>query len=446
MPYTTGTLTYLAGGLIEGAWKLWEYTTADTLAQVTAPGYIVDATFKGMNVGDFVIVVNQAIPQGYILQVQNLTPGTLSVPGAASLVAPAGVGGPLLAFPRNIIDGGDFTTNPWQRGTSFTGIANTVTYTADRFFAVGGASSAISVSQVTGVAAVPGFSQALQIGRAAGNASTAVISLGQVVETLDSIRLQGQTVTLSFWAQAGANWSPANGVLNVLLASGTGVNQSAANLAAAAWTGFTQLTLAPQQNLSPNSSPGAAVLTPGANIGQQITASWQRYSFTATVPAGCTQLGLMFNATPTGTAGAADFVQDPQGIEIIDGVTETACAAAPPGLRFAAGNNGYRELRACSDRPCVHSQCDEARHAGGIPVRSVSVLVPPAVKARPGLPAEQIAPVLVWRPVTHHRVEFVELARVLARQAIRRSTGTACASCRPPKLASSTGSWQVRTR
>ena len=40
MPYTTGTLTYLAGGPIEGAWKLWEYTTADTLAQVTAPGYI----------------------------------------------------------------------------------------------------------------------------------------------------------------------------------------------------------------------------------------------------------------------------------------------------------------------------------------------------------------------------------------------------------------------
>jgi hypothetical protein len=322
MPYTTGTLTYIAGGLIEGAWKLWEYTTADTLAQVTAPGYIVDATFKGMNVGDFVIVVNQAIPQGYILQVQNLTPGTLSVPGAASLVAPAGVGGPLLAFPRNIIDGGDFTTNPWQRGTSFTGIANTVTYTADRFFAVGGASSAISVSQVTGVAAVPGFSQALQIGRAAGNASTAVISLGQVVETLDSIRLQGQTVTLSFWAQAGANWSPANGVLNVLLASGTGVNQSAANLAAAAWTGFTQLTLAPQQNLSPNSSPGAAVLTPGANIGQQITASWQRYSFTATVPAGCTQLGLMFNATPTGTAGAADFVQI-MGIQLEPGAQAT---------------------------------------------------------------------------------------------------------------------------
>ena len=309
MAYTTGTLTYIAGGPIEGAWKLWEYTTTDTLAQVTAAGYITDATFKGMSPGDFVIVVNQTNPQGYILQVQNLTAGTMSVSGTATLAAPAGVGGSQLAFPRNLIDGGDFTTNPWQRGTSFTAIAGTVTYTADRFFAVGSPGSAISVSQVTGVTAVPGFTQALQFGRAAANSSTAAINLGQVVETLDSIRAQGQTVTLSFWAQAGANWSPINGTLNVLLASGTGTNQSAAGLVAGTWTGYTSLALAPQQNISPNSSPGTAVLTPGANIAQQITTGWQRYAFTAQVPPGCTQLGVLLNAAPVGTAGAADSVQ-----------------------------------------------------------------------------------------------------------------------------------------
>jgi hypothetical protein len=308
MAYTTGTLTYIAGGPIEGAWKLWEYTTTDTLAQVTAAGYITDATFKGMSLGDFVIVVNQTNPQGYILQVQNLTAATLSMSGAATLAAPAGVGGSQLALPRNIIDGGDFTANPWQRGTSFTGIAGTVTYTADRFFAVGGASSSISVSQQA-VTAVPGFAQALQFGRAAANANTAVISLGQVIETLDSIRAQGQTVTLSLWAQAQPNWSPANGTLNVQLVSGTGTNQSAASLVAGTWTGFSSLTLTPQQNLSPNSSPNTAVVTPGANIGQQITTGWQRYAFTAQVPAGSTQLGVLFNATPVGTAGAADFVQ-----------------------------------------------------------------------------------------------------------------------------------------
>src|SRR5215831_6340933 len=275
MAYTTGTLTYIAGGPIEGAWKLWEYTTTDTLAQVTAAGYITDATFKGMSLGDFVIVVNQTNPQGYILQVQNLTTGTMSASGTATLAAPAGVGGSQLAFPRNLIDGGDFTTNPWQRGTSFSGIVSTLTYTADRFFAVGGAASSISVSQVTGVTAVPGFTQALQFGRAAANANTAVITLGQIVETLNAIRAQGQTVTLSFWAQAGANWSPANGALNVLLASGSGTNQTAASLVAGTWTGLSSLALTPQQNISPNSSPAAVVLTAGANIAQQITTSWQ---------------------------------------------------------------------------------------------------------------------------------------------------------------------------
>src|ERR1700684_364214 len=53
-------------------------------------------------------------------------------------------GVPGVAHFRHLIDGGDFTVNPWQRGNSFTAIASTLTYTADRFFAVGGASSAIA--------------------------------------------------------------------------------------------------------------------------------------------------------------------------------------------------------------------------------------------------------------------------------------------------------------
>jgi hypothetical protein len=228
MAYTTGTLSYLAGGPVEGSWKLWDYTSTDSIAVITGSGYITDATAKGMGIGDFVIVANQANPQGYILQVQSMTAASGNTPGTATLAQPAGVGGSQLAFPRNIIDGGDFTTNPWQRGTSFTSISNTLTYTADRWFAVGGVSSSIGVSQVTGVTGVLGFTQALQFGRANANSNTAAINLGQVVETLDSVRCQGQQVTLSFWAAAGANWSPASGNLNVLLASGTGTNQSAA--------------------------------------------------------------------------------------------------------------------------------------------------------------------------------------------------------------------------
>ncbi len=297
MAYTTGTLSYLYGGPVEGAWKLWEYTTTDLVSAVLGTGYVTDATAKGMSVGDFILMINQANPQGYILQVQSMTSASGNIPGAATLAVPAGVGGPNLANFRNLIDGGDFTTNPWQRGTSFTGIASTLTYTADRWFAIGGASSSISVSQVMGVTAVPGFSQSLQFGRAGGNSNTAAINIGQVLESADSVRCQGQTVTLSFWAFAGANWSPASGNLNVLLASGNGTNQSAANLVAGTWTGYSSLTL--------TSPEGSAA----ANIAQPITSTWTRYSFTATVPTGCTQLGLVFDATPVGTAGSADCVQ-----------------------------------------------------------------------------------------------------------------------------------------
>ena len=66
MAYTTGTLSYLAGGPVEGSWKLWDYTSTDSIAVITGSGYITDATAKGMGIGDFVIVANQANPQGYI--------------------------------------------------------------------------------------------------------------------------------------------------------------------------------------------------------------------------------------------------------------------------------------------------------------------------------------------------------------------------------------------
>ena len=188
-----------------------------------------------------------------------------------------------LANFKNVLDGGDFTVNPWQRGTSFTGIANTLTYGADRWFAVGGASSSIAMSKQANTD-VAGLAQALQWGRTNGNANTAVINLGQVMETADAIRLQGQPITLSFWVKGGAN-APAS--INVQVIAGTGTDQSAANLVAGAWTG--------------QASVVNATLAP--------TTISTRYAFTGTVPANATQLGVLISYTPTGTAGATEWLQ-----------------------------------------------------------------------------------------------------------------------------------------
>ena len=209
------------------------------------------------------------------------------------------------ATPRNFIDGGDFTVNPWQRnipglasgGVISSAISNTPTYFADRFFAVGGASSAILMANVADTT-VPGFTNSLLLTRQAANANLAAINFGQVIETADSARAQGQYMTLSFWARAAANYS--GGSLSVQLIYGTGSNQSAANMVGAAWTGQGNAAL----------TPNAANGTAGATALQPITSAMTRYSFTtsAPIPAGATQLGVLVSFTPTGTAGTTDGV------------------------------------------------------------------------------------------------------------------------------------------
>lgn len=228
------------------------------------------------------------------------------------------IGGAEPVAPRNMLDDSDFTTAPWQRGTSSVGgnIANTLTYTADRWFAVGGASSSINVSKVANTTVV-GFSQSLQFQRTAANSNTAVINLGQVLDSNRSIRLQGQTVTLSFWAVAGANWSPTGGNLGVAIGTGTGTDQSAASFVAQTWTGFSARPISvPTVGTVPvgggpagNASGIAtlAVLTPATVV--PVTSTIQRFQVTTTIPATATQIGVLFSATPVGTAGASDFVQ-----------------------------------------------------------------------------------------------------------------------------------------
>ncbi len=192
---------------------------------------------------------------------------------------------------RNLIDGGDFSINPFQRnipgiasgGVIATPIAATPTYFADRFFAAGGASSAI-LTAAAADASVPGFNQCLKISRQSGNSSTANINIGQVIETFDSLRCQAQTVTLSFWARAGATYS--GGALGVQLVAGAGVNQNTANLIAGNWT-----------------TPSFVV-----NAQQTLTSAMTRYQFTGAVPSNATQLGVLLSFTPSGTAGVDDSI------------------------------------------------------------------------------------------------------------------------------------------
>ena len=189
---------------------------------------------------------------------------------------------------RNLIDGGDFSINPFQRNipglvSATQPISTTPTYFADRFFAVGSATSAILMAAVAD-GSIAGFNQSLKISRQAGNASTATIYAGQALETFDSLRCQGQTVTLSFWAKSGANYS--GGALTVQVIAGGGVNQSAQSLVAGGWT-------------------SAAYVV---NAAQAVSRGMTRYQFSGVVPAAATQLAVLLSFTPSGTAGADDSI------------------------------------------------------------------------------------------------------------------------------------------
>jgi hypothetical protein len=118
----------------------------------------------------------------------------------------------------------------------------------------------------------------------------------QMLETVNSIPLAGKTVTLSFYAKAGANFSATSNILTAHVVTGTGTDQSCFTLS---------------ENL-PNNPVTPANLTNGAipiNQNFNITTSWVRYSVTGTLASNITQAGVRFHYLPSGTAGAADFVE-----------------------------------------------------------------------------------------------------------------------------------------
>ena len=176
----------------------------------------------------------------------------------------------------------------WQRGTSTSLTAsNAYTYVADRWATSTGANQACTISrQVTGdTTNLPFIQYALRYQRNSGQTGTTGLNLQQNFETLNSIPFVGKTVTMSFYARAGANYSAASSALLVYLATGTGTDQNQAT------TGFSG------QALPINGSVAT------------LTTTWQRFTFSATIAATATQLCPIFSFTPVGTAGVNDYYE-----------------------------------------------------------------------------------------------------------------------------------------
>jgi hypothetical protein len=152
---------------------------------------------------------------------------------------------------KNKIINGDM--NIWQRGTSFTPAPASVVYTADRFYNVVASGTTVSRQAFTaGTAPVAGYEGQFYMNQTI-TANNQNYETGQRIENARTFA--GQTVTLSFWARSTVGAQPLN--IKVMQNFGTGG--------------------------SPSASVNATYVS-GSGTPYTPTSSWQRFTFTLTVP------------------------------------------------------------------------------------------------------------------------------------------------------------------
>lgn len=182
----------------------------------------------------------------------------------------------------------------WQRGTS---IVNTsLGYTADRYFLQ--SYNAMTISrQLTGdTTNLPDITYCARVQRDSGATGVNFVYFTQTIESINSRQFAGKTITFSFYARKGANYSGATSAITGEVLSGTGTDQSV--------LGFT----------------GSSTV---ASTTGTLTTTWQRFTFTGAVPSTSNELGFYLGFTPVGTAGAADYFEI-TGIQLEVGSTATA--------------------------------------------------------------------------------------------------------------------------
>ena len=222
-------------------------------------------------------------------------------------------GGPVspgIAGKNAVINGG---MDIWQRGTSISIGAASDGYTSDRWrlFTQTGQASTVSRQATSDTTNLPNIQYCARVQRNSGQTGTGQMSFIQGLETVNSIPFAGKVVTLSFYARAGANFSPTSSTFNFMIYTGTGTDQFPTS-----YTG------------------GATAFVSTVNL----TTTWTRYTVSGTIPTTATEIGVYAYWSATGTAGTNDYVE-------ITGVQLELGSSATPFSR--AGGTIQGELAAC---------------------------------------------------------------------------------------------------
>ena len=234
----------------------------------------------------------------------NDTNGTINLLQTSTLSSQAG---------KNLVVGGGMDI--WQRGTSISLAASAgITYTADRWCLNTGANQAMTISrQTTGdTTNLPNIQYCARFQRNSGQTGTGGLFFSSSIESANAIRYAGQTVTLSFYARRGSNYSATSNILQAFIYSGTGTDQNQLS-------GFTGSATPISQSAT-------------------LTTTWQRFSYSATISSSATELAAAFYFTPTGTASTNDYFEI-TGVQVELGSTATTFSRA--------GGTIQGELAAC---------------------------------------------------------------------------------------------------
>jgi len=221
-------------------------------------------------------------------------------------------------FKNTLING---AMNINQRGGyAGTPTPGTTYYNLDRWWVgVGSGSTALSVQQ-TSTSGLANFPNCTIVQRNSGQTNTSNIYFGQQIESSNLYQLQGQTVTISFWAKAGANFSAASSTLTCYINTGTTADQYSWG-SLGGWTGF--------------------ALTTAFN--SSITTSWVKYTGTVTIPSGALEAAVVFTWAPTGTAGTTDAFYI-TGAQLELGSQATPFDVRPIGTELALCQRYYWQL------------------------------------------------------------------------------------------------------
>lgn len=208
---------------------------------------------------------------------------------------------------KNLIANGAFDV--WSSTTSWSNISgdNDGDETALGWFFAQPSAASNAISRQTALRT--GARYGLRFGRPAASSSTNKLRLWGMLPTEAAIRARGQTVTISFNAHKGADFS--GGSLGVKIATGTASGEDGDNIESGGFTGHT----AP------------------LNTAQSIDVATARYEFQATIGALVSELGFQFSYTPSGTAGADDWVQV-EDVQIEIAAAATAFASTPEQVSF----------------------------------------------------------------------------------------------------------------